>query len=79
MIKTTIRYAGVLLTNTYPHILTHLNTIHAAERYRHMNKDTKRMISDLAVTTLVISFLGFLVWLVYYFQTHKLVLQVIST
>lgn len=44
-----------------------------------MNKDTKRMISDLAVTTLVISFLGFLVWLVYYFQTHKLVLQVIST
>ncbi len=40
---------------------------------------TKRMISDIAVTCLVLACLSFLVWLIYYFQTHKLVMQVIVT
>ena len=44
-----------------------------------MNNYLKKMISDIAVTCLVIAFLSFLVWFMYYFQTHKLVMQVIVT
>ncbi|MDP6770884.1 MAG: hypothetical protein QF704_09340 [Anaerolineales bacterium] len=44
-----------------------------------ISKDTKRLIGDMAVTILVFSCLAFLAWLMVFFKTHKIVLQVIST
>ena len=44
-----------------------------------LNESTKRLISELTVTVLILSCLGFLAWLVYYFQRHEIVIQVIAT
>ena len=42
-------------------------------------KDTKKLIGDLAVTVVVFTCLAFLVWILYFFQHNKIVLQVIHT
>jgi len=44
-----------------------------------MQSKTKQMISDIAVSALVISFLCFLGWTLYYFTDHKLTFEIIST
>ena len=83
MIKFDNDHAVLILYSSILHLTTLFDTfIHYSRREGYVmkiSKDTKRLIGDMAVTILVFSCLAFLAWLMVFFKTHKIVLQVIST
>jgi len=46
---------------------------------RKLSKETKRLISDMTVTVLIFSCLGFLIWILHFFESHSLSIKIIST